>query len=278
MLRERVVGARELTAQHATLLEEVTGAAALATERSTRAEGDLCRARNVATQHELSRSEAMHATLLSVVPWRPLCIQAEQLEFECRVETGSSVKVSLDLALGATRPVTAVRIMPSSDASPVFQAMVLAADLPATCLKADVRVCLAGLERSLRGIANRLKDVSRLSLLQPVSATFTDERLEVKATIVSYTHLCKLQVTLTSSVKAIYDAPQVAVEVSFEDLCHVEADAPPLWLTSTFSIFFKQALQGDSALAEIVQAHLQTLTPGPYAYCDLVHAARASLS
>lgn len=231
--------AKELAAQHAASLAELTGIAAFATERSTRAESDLSRARDVATQHELSRSESMHATLLSVVPWRPVRIEADQLEFECRVETGSSVQISLDLApagvASTTRPVTAVRIMPSSDASPEFQAMVLAADLSTTCLKANVRVCLAGLERSLRGIANRLKDVSRLSLLQPVSATFIDGRLEVTASIVSYTRLCKLQVTLTTSVKAIYDAPQVAVKVSFEDLCHVdEADAPP-WLTITFS-------------------------------------------
>ena len=44
------------------------------------------------------------------------------------------------------------------------------------------------------------------------------------------------------------------------------------------SLFCFQVLQGDSALRDIVQSHVEAMTPGPYACCDMLHAARASLA
>ena len=186
-------------------------------ERSTIAERELSKAQDVATQQELSRSESMYATLLSVVPWQPVSIQAEQLELACAVDAATSVGVSLRLSLPSAadnvRPVAAVALTASEEASPAFCAILEATKIAETCSKASVQQCLAEVERSLRGISLRLEDVARLSLLHDVTASFANAQLEVKTTIVSYARLCKLELCFVCPAQSICEAPRLSVSV-----------------------------------------------------------------
>lgn len=216
-LQARVAAARTRVAAAQEKLTERRQLAEKAESGCKDAESDLNRAQQAATPQELSRSEAMHATLRRMVSWRPVYVSTEQVDMVCTAAAGQPVTVRLQLAsspgANGVRRVANVSVTPQDSTMALFAAMLQAADLDSVADRASLPACLASIETAVRAIGNWLRDMTELSLLQSVTHTFADGELRVSTTIVSYAKMCKAELLMTTSARAPLARPTTHVKV-----------------------------------------------------------------